>query len=527
MNLRNTAMLLGMLLIFIHPSLAQISNKKLDNLKQELIAEIDNQQKLTQEMVDMVYSFGELGFQEFETSRYLTGILEENGFQVERGVAGIPTAWTAKWGSGKPVIAIGSDLDGLPDTNQTPGVAYHKPLVAGAPGHGEGHNSGMPLNITAVLALKKIMERENISGTLLLWPGIAEEQLAGKAYLVRAKIFEEVDACIFTHVSSTMSVAYGDLGNNGLVSVRFDFTGQTAHGASAWNGKSALDGVELMNSAWNFYREHLPPTQRSHYVITNGGDQPNVVPGTASVWYFFRERTYEKILDLYENAVRIAEGAAQMSETTVTHKVLGSAWPGHMNKPLAEAMYENIEQVGMPEWSEEDQQLAKAVQKQLRPELDNPRGLATQHAKLQPPAAFSMGGASDDIGDVSWTVPTVQLRYPANVPGLPGHHWTSSVAMATPIAHKGVTAGAKVEALTVLDFLTKQEILKEAWKYFEEVQAREVTYKPLMADTDEPAIFLNEQKMNLYRPELEKFYYNPDKYDSYLEQLGVEYPTLE
>ncbi|HLU90107.1 MAG TPA: hypothetical protein VKZ51_09770, partial [Cyclobacteriaceae bacterium] len=206
MNLKNTAVLLGMLLVCIHPSLAQISNKKLENLKQELIAEIDNQQKLTQEMVDMVYSFGELGFQEFETSRYLTGILEENGFQVERGVAGIPTAWTAKWGSGKPVIAIGSDLDGLPDTNQTPGVAYHKPLVAGAPGHGEGHNSGMPLNITAVLALKKIMEREKISGTLLLWPGIAEEQLAGKAYLVRAKIFEEVDACIFTHVSSTMSV---------------------------------------------------------------------------------------------------------------------------------------------------------------------------------------------------------------------------------------------------------------------------------------------------------------------------------
>lgn len=509
-------------------SFSQMRPAKIASLKQELLEEVDKQQKLVQVMVDKVFSFSEMGFQEYETSKYLSGILEENGFTVERGVAGMPTAWTATWGSGKPFIAIGSDIDGLPNTNQTPGVTYHKPLVKGAPGHGEGHNSGVPLSIAAALSLKTIMEREGIQGTLMLWPGIAEEQLAGKAFMVRSGIFKEADACIFTHVSSNLGVSWGDSGNNGLVSVKFDFEGQTAHGASAWNGRSALDAVELMNVGWNFHREHLLPTQRSHYVIMDGGDQPNVVPGTASVWYFLRERTYEKILSLKDDALRIAEGAAMMTNTSVTHQIIGSSWPGHFNKAIAEAMQKNIEQVGLPEWSEADQTLAKAVQKYINPEKgENQTGLLSEVMELKGPATFSMGGGSDDIADVSWNVPTVVLRYPANAPDLPGHHWTNAVAMATPIAHKGVLAGAKVEALTVFDMLVKPEILVEAKKYFEEVQTKETKYTPIMAETDEPPLFLNERLMEIYRPQLEKFYYDETKYDSYLEQLGVSYPTLE
>jgi len=509
-------------------STAQMRPAKVASLKKDLLEEVDKQQKLVQVMVDKVFSFSEMGFQEYETSKYLSGILEENGFIIERGVAGMPTAWTATWGSGKPFIAIGSDIDGLPNTNQTPGVAYHKPLVKGAPGHGEGHNSGVPLSIAAALSLKTIMEREGIQGTLMLWPGIAEEQLAGKAFMVRSGIFKEADACIFTHVSSNLGVSWGDSGNNGLVSIKFDFEGQTAHGASAWNGRSALDAVELMNVGWNFHREHLQPTQRSHYVIMDGGDQPNVVPGTASVWYFLRERTYEKILSLQEDALRIAEGAAMMTNTTFSHQVIGSSWPGHFNKAIAETVQKNIEQVGLPTWSEADQQLAKAVQKHINPEKgENQTGLLTEISELRGPATFSMGGGSDDIGDVSWNVPTVVLRYPANAPDLPGHHWTNAVAMATPIAHKGVLAGAKVEALTVLDLLVNLEILVEAKKYFDEVQTKETKYTPIMAETDHPATFLNERLMEIYRPQLEKFYYDETNYDSYLEQLGVSYPTLE
>jgi len=510
-----------------------IPQTKLDALKKELITEIGNQQKLSQQMVDMVFSFGELGFQEFETSRYLTDILKKNGFTVEQGIAGIPTAWVAKWGSGKPLIAVGSDIDCIPKASQKPGVAYHDPIVIGAPGHGEGHNSGQPLNIIAVLALKKVMEREKIPGTLMLWPGVAEELLGSKAYYIRDGYFKDVDACIFTHVASNLVTAYGDDGSNGIVSVKYSFSGQAAHSAGApWRGRSALDAVELMDIGWNFHREHLEPTQRSHYVITDGGDQPNVVPSKAAVWYYFRERTYPKIKDMWDFGNKIAQGATLMTNTSFTSELLGSAWPGHFNKPIAEAMYKNIQMVGLPEWSEADQTLARAVQKEMKsPPTDiytgkKIDGLDTKLDTLHGSVKFSMGGGSDDIADISWNVPTVVLLFPSNIPGLPGHHWSEAIAMATPIAHKGVIAGAKAEALTLLDMLVKPELIANSWKYFNEVQTKDVKYTPFVSKTDKPAIFLNKAIMAEFRPEMKKYYYDPTKYGSYLEQLGIKYPTL-
>ncbi|MFO0268619.1 MAG: amidohydrolase, partial [Cyclobacteriaceae bacterium] len=247
---------------------------RLEKLKTEAAAEVEKNAVLGQQINDMLFSFSELGFQEWETFNYLTNLLEKQGFKVERGVAGVPTAWIARWsyGSGKPVIALGSDVDCIPKASQKPGVAYHDPIVEGAPGHGEGHNSGQALNIISALAIKKIMEREKISGTLMLWPGIAEELVGTKAFYIRAGYFKDVDACIFTHVANNLGVGYGDAGYNGLVSVRFNFEGSAAHAAGApWRGRSALDAVELMNIGWNFRREHLELTQRSHYVIPDGG----------------------------------------------------------------------------------------------------------------------------------------------------------------------------------------------------------------------------------------------------------------
>lgn len=510
----------------------KITEKKLEALKKELMAEIDKEKVFTQQMVDMVFSFGELGFQETETSRYLTDILKKNGFTVEEGIAGIPTAWTAKWGSGKPVIAIGSDIDCIPKASQKPGVAWHDPIIDGAPGHGEGHNAGEPLNITAVLALKKIMEREHIAGTLMLWPGVAEEQLGTKAFYIRDGYFKNVDACIFTHVGSNLGVSYGDGGGNGMISVKFNFSGESAHSAGApWRGKSALDAVELMNIAWNYHREHLEPTQRSHYVVTDGGDQPNVVPSKAAVWYYFRERTYPKIKQMYDDAINMAKGAELMTGTKMSYTVLGSAWPGHFNKSIAERMYENIKMVGLPEWSADDQVLAKAVQKEVNAPKTDQRmkpidGLDTKLDTLGTPARFSMGGGSDDIADISWNVPTVVLRFPSNIPGLPGHHWANAISMATPIAHKGVTAGAKAEALTLLDMLVKPQLLDSAWSYFKNVQTKDTKYIPLISATDKPAVELNKKIMEEFRPEMKKYYYRPEQYKTYLEQLGIKYPTL-
>ena len=504
------------------------ADPRLDDFKQEVTVDIEARRDFTQQMVDSIFSFSELGFQEFETQRYVTDILEAHGFAVERGVAGIPTAWVARWGSGTPVIALGTDIDGIPQASQKPGVAYRDPLVEGAPGHGEGHNSGQALIVTAALAVKKIMERENIPGTLMLWPGVAEEQLGGKAHFVRAGVFEDVDAVLYCHVGTGLSTSWGQGGGSGLVSVEFLFEGESAHGAvSPWDGRSALDGVELMNVGWNYRREHLELQQRSHYVVTDGGDQPNVVPPTAAVWYFFREVTYERIKSLWNIGEQIAAGAALMTGTEVRSRVLGAAYPMHSNKALAEAMHANIQQVGMPEWSDADQRMARAVQRMLGTEES---GLSTEldeelRGREATPVREQRGGYSDDIGDIMWKVPTVTLGFPANISGGQGHNWNKAIAMATPIAHKGATAGAKVHAMTVLDLLLTPSVLEGAWDYFNNVQTKDQQYVSLLRPQDEPAIWLNKEIMERFKPELQQYYYDPSTYDSYLEQLGIEYPT--
>jgi aminobenzoyl-glutamate utilization protein B len=501
---------------------------RLEKLKTEALTKVEARAKLVQEIVDMLFSFGELGMQEVETSKYLTGLLEKNGFTVERGVAGIPTAWVARWGSGKPVIALGSDIDGIPQASQKPAVGYRDAMVAGAPGHGEGHNSGQAVNIAAAISVKELMERDKIPGTLVLWPGVAEEQLATKAHLVRAGVFKDVDVNLFTHVSSDLGVSWGGGGGSAMVSVEFRFRGQTAHSAAApWRGKSALDAVMLMAQGWEFHREHMEPGQRSHYVIKDGGDQPNVVPQTASIWFYLRERDYEHVVAMFDAAKRIARGAAMMTDTQLdTVVTLGTAWAGHMNKTIAEVTQANIKRVGLPSWDANDIALAKGLQKELGVRES---GLPTEVGELRAPNpnAVFMGGPSDDIGDVSWNVPTVTLRYPSNIPGGPGHNWANAIAMATPIAHKGALQGAKVQALTLLDILLTPKVVADAWDYFNNVQTKDTKYKSFLAPNDQPPIWLNAEIMARYRPEMRKYYYDPSKYATYLEQLGIKYPTIK
>jgi len=321
-------------------------------------------------------------------------------------------------------------------------------------------------------------------------------------------------------------VSWGQQAATGTVSVEYSFKGESAHAAAApWRGRSALDAVELMDVGWNFRREHLRLQQRSHDVITNGGDQPNVVPQNASVWYYFREIDFPPMKELRGIGDTMAKAAAMMTNTEVTWRVLGISSPQHFNRTVAETMYDNIKAVGLPHWDEADEMLAKGIQKELhQPE----NGLARQIGQLGGPVLpeNNMGGGSDDIGDVSWNVPTVTLRYPSNIPGLPGHNWANAIASATPIAHKGATAGAKVVAMTVVEFVMRPQLVQQAWDYFNNVQGKEDKYDPPFAPTDMPVITLNEKTMAQYRPEMKKYYYDPAKYKTYLEQLGIKYPTV-
>jgi len=361
-----------------------------------------------------------------------------------------------------------------------------------------------------------------------LWPGVAEEQLGTKAYYVREGYFDDVDVTLFNHVSTGLSTSWGRSSGNGLVSVEYNFRGSAGHGASPHLGRSALDAVQLMNAGMEYRREHLRVNQRTHFVIPDGGDQPNVIPEWATVWYYLREQDYDHIMELWDLANKTANAAAEMSDTTLeSTRVLGSAWPQHMNRPVAEAAGANMQLVGMPEWSEDDQAYARALQEAHGEE--EPSGLSTEIGGVNEPIPeeYLKGGGSDDIGDISWNMPTITIRYPANVSGTPGHTWWRGLAMATPIAHKGTTTGAKVNATTILDLLMRPELLSDARRYFEEEQIEnaETEYKPIIRSEDTPAIHLNREKMENWRAQLEEYYYDPSQYNTYLDQLGIDYPA--
>jgi aminobenzoyl-glutamate utilization protein B len=260
-------------------------------------------------------------------------------------------------------------------------------------------------------------------------------------------------------------------------------------------------------------------------VIKDGGDQPNVVPQTASIWFYLRERDYDRVQVMFADAKRIAQGAALMTDTQVdTVMILGSAWNPHMNKAVAEAAYENVKRVGLPKWGADDQTLARSLQREIGVPAN---GLSAEPSPLGTPLPEGVTfGASDDIGDVSWNVPTATLSYPSNIPGLPGHNWANGIAMATPIAHKGGVAGAKVQALTLLDLLLTPKVVADAWDYFN-VQTKTIKYKSFLGPNDGPPIWLNADIMSRYREQMRPFYYDPSKYKSYLEQLGIKYPTVK
>ena len=503
-------------------------------LKEEAREIVGSMSKLSQVMVDSIFSFGELGFQEHETVKYITGILRDEGFEVQMGCAGMPTCYVATWGSGHPVIGFMGDIDGLPETSQKPGVAYQDPLIPGGPGHGEGHNSAAAVDIIGAIATKRVMEEHGLQGTLKVIPGVAEELVASRTFMVNAGLFEGMDIMLSTHISPILGTAWG-ISGSGLVSTEFTFHGRSAHGAgSPWDGRSALDAVELMNAGWNARREHLRLQQRSHYIISNGGNQPNVVPSEASVWYYYRELDYDRIKELHELGQTMAKAAAMMTSTEVTERVFGAAWPSNMSKPLAELMHANILEVGMPEWTEADQALARAVQED-RGVLGTKGGWFDIEINGLPTELLSeelseseqgMGGGSDDIAEVSWNMPTVRLYYPGAIPGATGHHWSSSISAATPIAHQGANYGARVIAMTAIDLIANPDKVEEAWTYHREVVTKDQQWESLIPLDTPPPTHLNAEKMARYRPLLDELRYDPERFDTYLEQLGIEYPTV-
>jgi aminobenzoyl-glutamate utilization protein B len=444
---------------------------------------------------DAIWNYAELGMQEFKSSALLIKTLEEAGFDVEKNVAGMPTCFVATWGTGKPVIGILGEFDALPMISQKPLNVLQSPLVSGAPGHGCGHNMMGTAGVAAIIALKKTMEENNITGTIKFFGSPAEETLISRPYMVRAGVFKDVDAVIDNHASSEFATSYG-VNGTAVMSVIFSFKGKTAHAAGApWTGKSALDGVELMNIASNYLREHLFYTHRLHYVVTEGGEAPNVVPDRASVWYYIRN-TDEKLEEMYTRVIDCAKGAALASGTILdTVTVLTATHQRHSNKALAEVIQKNIELVGMPEWTEHENQFAKALQKEMGAKEAgyplNPKGLSK-------PSDIQVGGGSSDVGEVTLIAPTATINFPGGVPGAIGHHWSSVASNYGPAAWKGLNAGAKAISASALDLLTKPKLLEEIKKEFVDY-SKDHPYKSFLPEGATPPLNLNKELMDKYR----------------------------
>ena len=456
---------------------------------------------------DSIWKYAELGMQEFNSSALLIKTLEEEGFTIENNVAGMPTCFVATWGSGKPVIGILGEYDALPSISQKPLTPFQEPLIEGAPGHGCGHNMMGTAGVAAMIALKKTMETYKIPGTIKFFGSPAEEILMSRPYMVRAGVFDAVDAVIDNHASTAFSTSYGVSGT-ALISAIFSFKGKTAHSADEpWSGRSALDGVELMNIATNYLREHLFYTHRLHYVVTDGGEAPSVVPGRASVWYYIRN-TDERIETMYERVVDCAKGAAIASGTVLDAiTILTGIHQQHSNKTLAEAIQVNIELIGMPDWTEKENNFARALQKELG--VDE-TGYPQKPKPLSKPSEIQVGGGSTDVGEVSLVAPTVTIEFPGVVPGAIFHHWSTVTSNYGSAAWKGLNAGAKAISASALDLLTKPMLLEDIRKEFE-AYVKVHPYQSFLPPEAQPPLEINKELMNKYRDAMMKMQVSENK----------------
>jgi aminobenzoyl-glutamate utilization protein B len=448
---------------------------------------------------DSIYYFAELGMQEFESTKLMKDVLEAGGFTVQLGAAGMPTNLWARFGNGHPAIAIVSEIDALPEGSQTPMELARKPLVPGAPGHMEGHNTHGGLVAAAAFAVKETMMRYGIPGSVIVSLGPAEEQLISRPYIVRAGYFKDVDAIIYLHIGDQMATGYG-LANYASISADFTFHGKTAHAAvDPWDAKDALDANQLMDVGVAYLRQQLHPTYRLHRVITNGGIQPNVIPDLAQTWWWVRDANMPDAVQTFEKLVNVAKGAALMTGTTQEYQIIAAGWPQLGMKAIADTVQGNIDKVGMPRWSDDEQRFAREFQKSAgRPEV----GLKTA---VTPLGGRPQGYASNDSGDVSWTVPAGLLAFPSIVPGITIHEWHAAITPTSTIAHKGMVAGAKVLAASILDLLTRPEVLQRARKEFD-AQLKQTPYFTVLPADAKPPLDLNKAVMDHYRPEMRKFY---------------------
>ncbi len=472
--MKNLYLFLGVLLGLSTPSVAQ----QKDALKNEAIKNLDGKYAEYKGIALQIWNHAELGYKEVESSKLHQNTLTANGFSVQAGIADIPTAFVATFGEGKPVIGILAEFDALPGLSQTAEPVKHSAGKAG--GHGCGHHLFGTASVAAAIELKNAMVKNKLKGTIKLYGTPAEEGGSGKVYMVRAGLFNGVDVVIHWHPGATNEAnPSSSLAN---MSAKFRFRGQAAHAAGApERGRSALDGVEAMDNMVNMMREHIPQESRIHYVITDGGKAPNVVPDFSEVYYYARHPNREVVKELFDRIVKCANGAAMGTETKVDYEIIGGAYDLLPVPLLAKMMHDNLTKVGGITYTPEEiafgQKLQESFPAKSRPAITNA-------AKIEPfkDESYRTGGGSTDVGDVSWAVPTVGLRTATWIPGTPAHSWQAVACGGTDIGAKGMMVAAKTLTLMGLDLLMDKGLVEKATAEWQKARGTDFKYVPLLGN---------------------------------------------
>ena len=467
-----------LLTLLVSPCLTAICQKpaKTNLLKEQALKTIDAGYTGYKQTALQIWDFAEVGYKEVKSTALLQEELSKNGFKIEKGVGGMPTAFVASFGTGSPVIAILAEFDALPGLSQE-NVPSRKAIPTKNAGHACGHHLFGTASMAAGIAIKNLIESKKLTGTIRVYGCPAEEGGSGKVFMVRAGLFRDVDIAIHWHPGDNNAVTMTSaLANK---SAKFRFKGLSAHAAGApEKGRSALDGVEAMNNMVNMMREHVPQQTRIHYVITDGGKAPNVVPDFAEVYYYVRHPKKDDVVKIFERVVNAARGAALGTETTVDYEIIGGTHDLLLNTALAEVMQVNLEKVGGVNLSPEDVAFGKALQSTFT--FDVP---AIETASTIKPLTTieSSGGGSTDVGDVSYAVPTVGMRAATWIPGTPAHSWQAVASGGTEIGIKGMMIGAKAMALMAIDLFSDPALVEKAKKEFRQ-DIGNYQYKALLGD---------------------------------------------
>lgn len=436
--------------------------QSLQEMKNQAWRVIDRENPLMIEVSDAFWEFAEIALQEYRSAKYFSEVLKKKGFSVEEEVAGLPTAFVASYGSGKPVIGILAEYDALPGLSQD-STTYKKALVEGNAGHGCGHNLFGAGSLGAALALKEVMETFKLSGTIRLYGCPAEEDIGGKMYMAREGLFDDLDASLAWHPGDQTTVDVQ--GSQAIDDLEIEFFGKTSHAAfDPWKGYSALDAVEMATFGVNLLREHVKPSVRIHYVVTHGGVVPNIVPEHAKLWLWVRDSTRSGVKVVVTRIEEIVKGAAIATRTTPKINYMGSYHEMNVNLAGSEAMQENLKKIGSILYTEEEMVFARKIQKETGVEE---KGMAGEIKELEKPANDPAGG-STDVAEVSWITPTVHISTACAPFGIPWHSWAVVTSSKHSVGYKGMFLAAKVMVATALDFLLDKELLSRMKKEFRE-----------------------------------------------------------